>query len=795
MLNFLLIDNESLESYLAGTYVGFGDLKRRMFLLGRSQDRSIPDIHYQLKKDLAFADCTSLSEVFTKGLTKLAAHYLLVDKNHLVCIKAEEQNNWQELLTYIPPLLLQSLRIHANVKPDHSDLKKYFEKHVLPNTKYTAMPSAHIPSLEGIVSANDGLHDLHMHLNGSMETDTVWQDYLYQPELVHRELELAFGNEKVREQFEQESTLLGPFKFLKILKIAQRLRFFFYDFLYPSSTPSTTANKQQLLSNIILGRTHYTMIFRHPFVQLIGGNYQYPHLVSIESLMHILILEHIDRSGNEMLAGLFHFYLLILGLTNRLLVQQVHQNGFEQFQKHTLNGLRENSEKTYFRRFLQLHGNGSRNLNFLEGRFSPKDKEVKMDKMLTEIFRGWNQMKSAIAGSSLAGLHSFDDPQLNLVAHFIKTRDSIPALYVRHKKLRYELIYRAKLLVQLLKRNKSFREHVVAIDAAANEFDAPPEVFAPTFRLMRREGIAHFTYHAGEDFCHLSSGFRAVYEAISFCGLVSGDRIGHATALGISARQWTKVVGKNILITIGEDLDNHVFLYYLITTYRIEALMHLLKKLAKHIASLSKKVYEENLTAQQLIDAWLLRSCCPSHGLKRTIADAAAGNFNFDKQEWQYVLDHPVLFGSHPKENNDAWKIYAAYHEKNVRKRYDLVHATNTTKVLSLAQLSILQLEMLKIMSNKKIIIETLPTSNVRIGFHKNYSTYHLANWIRWRQDGHDIPPIIIGTDDAGIFATNIYNEYANIYSLLKFGKRISEVDVITELTELNNNSINFRFT
>lgn len=77
--------------------------------------------------------------------------------------------------------------------------------------------------------------------------------------------------------------------------------------------------------------------------------------------------------------------------------------------------------------------------------------------------------------------------------------------------------------------------------------------------------------------------------------------------------------------------------------------------------------------------------------------------------------------------------------------------------------MAMMQLLVLEETHDKEIVIETLPTSNVMIGHHHSYSSYHLYNWYRWGKIEHKpIPPIVLGSDDAGIFATNIFNEYCN---------------------------------
>ena len=65
----------------------------------------------------------------------------------------------------------------------------------------------------------------------------------------------------------------------------------------------------------------------------------------------------------------------------------------------------------------------------------------------------------------------------------------------------------------------------------------------------------------------------------------------------------------------------------------------------------------------------------------------------------------------------------------------------------------------------------------------------------KWRKEGHPIPPILLGTDDAGIFATNIYNEYCNIYCQFVYTKKMDLNDVIHFIREIDYNSDLYKFT
>ena len=57
------------------------------------------------------------------------------------------------------------------------------------------------------------------------------------------------------------------------------------------------------------------------------------------------------------------------------------------------------------------------------------------------------------------------------------------------------------------------------------------------------------------------------------------------------------------------------------------------------------------------------------------------------------------------------------------------------------------------------------------------------------------MPPSVVGTDDAGIFATNIYNEYANIYCNLVNIHKISRNKALSIIEELDKNAKIYRFT
>ena len=263
-------------------------------------------------------------------------------------------------------------------------------------------------------------------------------------------------------------------------------------------------------------------------------------------------------------------------------------------------------------------------------------------------------------------------------------------------------------------------------------------MFAPVFKRLRENGFQYFTFHAGEDFYHLLGGLRAIYEAITFLDLQRGDRIGHATAAGVDPGIWEHNVGCEVVVPIGAYMDDLLFVYYLISNNECKALESLMPRLYMRIMELSREIFpNDEFQVYDLIYSW--------------------------KKRQEDILE---LADSGELNNIKALK---RYHQKEYVEKYKKEIKVKIFEILDENALREVQLAILKIMHHKEIAIETLPTSNIFIGYHNSFNTYHLVNWIRWEKEGKPIPPIVLGTDDAGIFATNIYNEYCHIYTLLVY--------------------------
>ena len=534
-LRYLLSDNVSLRKYFHERKgVSLKEVSRSLLIRVRALEYVVPDHYYRLGTEASFLNINGLGELFTIGLPRLADEYLEIHGDR-VYVKGERMNDWQLLLPLIPPLLLTSIMIwkeHGPIKLD--SITEFAHNRLLPTVRYTAMPSAYLPEMHVLKEENKGFDDLHIHLNGAVEVDLAWHDFLRFPEVVFQEILNAYSNEKVKEQLEQQTEISNPIEFMQLFSIAGRLREWLFGKVMYGEESYETTSFDSLLDKVAKMEENY---HEHPFKHLMGED---TSPLIMEGLLYVKTLDYLAAyPHDDAVAGAFHYYLLILGLCNKLLVQQTDAFGFEQFQKYTSNNFREFSEKAYRQRFLQLSGNDMRNIRHIEGRFSPKgtlEDNVDIIRKIKDGFDGLVHCREE------AGI---EKPTITLVAHFIKRSDNGKDK-VRFASMRKDLEKRTDALIALMNTGSTFSRMVTGTDAAASEFDTPPEVFAPSFHRLRRHGMQHFTYHAGEDFFHVLSGLRAIFEAMEYLGLQAGDRIGHATAAGVDVRLWKENIGERL---------------------------------------------------------------------------------------------------------------------------------------------------------------------------------------------------------------------------------------------------------
>lgn len=739
------------------------------------------------------------------------SHCLEIDHEHLY-VRAAQLEDWQrEVTAYLSPVPIMAAMWARHCKEcGHEETIGMARLHRA--LAYSTLPGINDRRFQNLLRGADGgrLCDLHLHINGASEFTPVWLHSLAYPEMTHRELCKALQADKKRAHFFLHQLRTDPSRILRRLHLAAEVRRQLCRLLQTCHTGRPIINPLVDINALLRGCKEYEASspehpFRHPALPPDA------HAVQCEGAMWLHAIWILRRTRNHILAVLMHLYLLLMHQHLRLLVHQPEQYGFDQFQYITLVGAREAAESPegagFTARFRQFHGMYGPDMAHVEARFSPKSTPEETSRLLTRIWRDYRAATERGAtivrcsGCPRAGetfpresaMRELRPAQpraysLGLVAHFIKRPDTDEVI-CRHRKLRDDLFRRAQALVaarhSLRLANPALHAALVGKDAAANELDTPPEVFAPVFRYLAREGLSHTTYHAGEEFAHLLCGIRAVHEAVTFLGMCSGDRIGHATALGLDPQ---RCAGESIRCAGGQWLDNLIWLARMLHFQPgLAAFQGQLAPLKIQIARLYTTVYREADCPQLpvLWKAWELRAYDP-----RDIDGTHETIHHFNRQERKLLLRERSAVGDrmYARACRELWR----YHRH--QQQWKTVMTISPEDQPEPELLRAVQDAVITEMRTKNIVVEALPTSNVRISRYEMTKEHHLMRWLD-PDNPRPAPQVVLGTDDPGIFSTTLRNEFSfilNKFRELYPGNSEKAYELIRHLIE---NGSSYKFT
>lgn len=750
---YLLHDEWTLIAYEHGEHVTAADIQRRLYMLGKAKDVFKPDycfegIFKEEMREMEIDDRCSLSQLIVKSLKFLSHRYLIYLEGSLY-VKKEMLDEWMEVVRVFPPLMIE-----AAFFMDYPLFKKnegeFFRSVLKSNFSTTATKRPYNRNLEKMVKGEKGLIDLHIHINGSAETDYIWWSQIGNADKWVESFKAAWRDYYVNMQREQLTSI-------SLKDFVNRIR-----------------TGKKLLSSIIkamyeLSEGKMPLAFPYEFLHPSYGKKDNPHL-AVGAYFYLKVLKMMETGDMEdKLVRDFHHLILILGNVHLMMVQQEWQKGFRQFQMISKNGFRwRHEQKNIESRLRQLsYDNDFLFLKHIEGRFSPKTTSGENMAFVHGILEGYKDYCKHLKDIMGAVV----PPKMQLVAHFIKQKDNSPLdRQIRHRKLREDIRCKARALYQMMlyvSYKKLENCEVVGIDGAANEMDAGPEVFAPSFHWLRKkwrekDKNLQITFHAGEDFVHLLSGLRMMIEAVEFLDMEQGDRLGHGTAAGIDPKLWMSRMGKTQKMRKGEWLDDLLVAYYLISDNenRYDDLIQLLPKLHDQIVDLHHEIYGSFSSIKIMTDAWKFR---------KYDGDFLRGYHHSDRLGFDELNELEKLFC----ENEAAQKLYGQYHfDTKAKAEYEkLCDVDIENGLFSAENLYHLQKLVLHKIAKRCVALEVLLTSNTAISFYRECNEHHLRNWIG--EDGDDsdmlMPPVVVGSDDPGIFMTNIYIEYARIATCLEF--------------------------
>ena len=499
------------------------------------------------------------------------------------------------------------------------------------------------------------------------------------------------------------------------------------------------------------------------------------------------------------LKPLFYAYLLIKIKIRNEFVQVNNYVGFQNFKNYQdRKTLFVKPFSIYEKLLVNLAINNcirTQNVKYLEVRIPPK-RTVEENTLLLLTLDNFAENNYNTVGKDHN--HCSIKP-FYYVFHFLKEADSWNSakgifFQPRHAKLREKIKEQAHAINLIRQHYNIIKNRIVGIDVAGAEIGCRPEVFAQTYRYLKKYsyelehhffqdedlGALGFTYHVGEDFLDISDGMRAIEEVILFLNFRNGDRLGHCLALGVTPELFYKQKNYHIIIQKQDLLDNIVWLIMQIKKYDIKCPQSLLLDLHQKYEKLFSDIFcseKESSTTEKLDSPYYYHA-----------------PYNIYYMSWLLRGDNPYLYitansmTSHPilnywdmcgenrfdnifdeaRNDEHARNLYFRYHfDENVRRLgCEYIEYKITKDYMNLIR--DVQNAFMQDIAIRQISIECNPTSNKLIGGYNMYSELPIKRFFNsgLTYDYTELSQcpqlsISINTDDLGIFSTSISNEYA----------------------------------
>ena len=314
-----------------------------------------------------------------------------------------------------------------------------------------------------------------------------------------------------------------------------------------------------------------------------------------------------------------------------------------------------------------------------------------------------------------------------------------------------------------------------AIDALASPRSA---AYFPKWSELHRQGRSRLpfgsgrialTCHAGEDFYTLVDGLWHIDESITSWNLGADDALGHCLALGIDPSRALETIA-GVRIPLGVELDSLVWLHQFARRIRWPD-YPLLQELRNQILALAREIYTESRFGIGISIATLvekLSRCVHPVQVPPHLAFHRLDEFvleEFFAQQSRIDLHLLDVFSSEVATRRDRRRPPVEIHKRLP----ELLRAV--------------QAHILEVICSKAIVIETNPSSNMRMeGFQgpQDLPIIDLLTTAKHR------PRVVVCTDNPGTYDITIGTEYALMYAALlsRFGEARRD-EVVDDLERL----------
>lgn len=439
------------------------------------------------------------------------------------------------------------------------------------------------------------------------------------------------------------------------------------------------------------------------------------------------------------------------------------------------------------------------------------------------------------------------EAEMGLVLHFARDRggnakEGYPGLngqnshadpsWKRNAGYRYGWFYKQKrseanAVARLLRRFPRVLRLLRGIDVCTDELGTPMWVMAPLCRYVKDvsktasaylqsncgETVAPLrtTVHAGEEFIHLLNGLRRIDESVEMLHLGQGDRIGHAMALGVNARDWARRTS-GVAVTKIERLLDLAWEWHFGTSRGVDISANRIQYVIDEIEQLSSEIFllfaeptkivrfgellrhEQELRALGFpsgpipsVESYLGARFPDAARLARRSAISAELRLDDDTEGLGWARETKL-------RSVEPWNLLYSYlTEPGTFAR------GQKTKLIDPAfeaeTLDTLQQELRRKLGAAGVTVEINPSSNLLIG-----NLGDLKNHPLWRlkpprvTEGVVPVAVCIGSDNPLTFATRTREEYQLVYDTLTLAG-LSDMEARQWLEEARQSGLESRFT
>lgn len=477
-----------------------------------------------------------------------------------------------------------------------------------------------------------------------------------------------------------------------------------------------------------------------------------------ERMFLYAMFERIIRTDNIILYELFYNYILLKNRLRSFLVQVNDNRGFNNFKRfQDLKSvfLRPN----YGKLLLTVPMWEARHFNYAksyEARIIPPDEVI-----------GFREAHRAIESVLTAPEKQERFLNWTYIFHFIKIHDRNIADYsARDSDVRRHTAKKSSILKRLLQSDE-FNRYITGIDAASAEIACRPEAFAQVFRHLKAVGYSA-TFHVGEDFYDIADGLRAIFEAVTFLDLESGDRLGHAIALGIDPHEFYAERHRYIALPSQWMLDNIVWLYFYAREHNVEFDSQTENFILCNARNLMVEIGYENACGGMVdlydyYQSMLLRGDNPEAYREEMFNPSYAFRVLSDGTSWSsFNITRNTEIKKIRQQNAIAAKLYSIYHFDSKIKRAGRCIKSFQVPEGYVTAIAKLQCCMIKEISRLKLGIECCPSSNLKIGRLHRFDRHPIFRFMPIKESESRYPlAVTVNTDDLGIFATSLPNEFS----------------------------------